>query len=68
MVEAVPVARMAAGNGMTEMASLSAIGRPTRADEIASVIAFLCSGSASAMTGTDVLVDGGAVAAVTAPT
>jgi NAD(P)-dependent dehydrogenase (short-subunit alcohol dehydrogenase family) len=34
-------------------------------EEVAAVVAFLISPAASAMTGTDVLVDGGAVAAFT---
>ena len=38
------------------------IARLGRAEEIASVVAFLCSDGASYMTGSDVLVDGGAVA------
>ena len=44
------------------MVDASALGRAGRADEIASVIRFLCSDDASYITGTDVLVDGGSVA------
>jgi NAD(P)-dependent dehydrogenase (short-subunit alcohol dehydrogenase family) len=54
----------AAGNGTTEMAAASSLGRAGRAEEIAAVVAFLCSDLASYVTGTDVLVDGGTVAAV----
>ena len=42
----------------------SALARAGRADEIASVVGFLCSDGASYITGTDVLVDGGSVAAL----
>ena len=55
-------AEMAANNGTTEMAHAGALGRGARPEEIASVIAFLCSDSASYITGTDLLVDGGTVA------
>ena len=55
---------MVQGNGTTEMAEASCLGRAGRATEIAAVIAFLCSEGASYVTGTDVLVDGGTVAAV----
>jgi len=57
-------AEMASGNGTTEMAEASALGRPARAEELASAIAFLCSPAASYITGTDLLVDGGTVAAI----
>lgn len=48
---------------MAELVSASALGRMIDADEIAAVVEFLVSDAASAMTGTDVLVDGGTVAA-----
>jgi NAD(P)-dependent dehydrogenase (short-subunit alcohol dehydrogenase family) len=50
--------------GTLAIVEASALGRPGRADEIASVIKFLCSDEASYITGTDVLVDGGSVAAL----
>jgi NAD(P)-dependent dehydrogenase (short-subunit alcohol dehydrogenase family) len=43
------------------------VGRMGTADEVAAVVAFLVSGEASFMTGSDVLVDGGVVA-MTSPT
>jgi NAD(P)-dependent dehydrogenase (short-subunit alcohol dehydrogenase family) len=46
------------------MIGLSSVGRPGRADEIASVIAFLVSDSAAYITGTDILVDGGVIAGI----
>ena len=51
-------------SGAAELASGSALGRLGRPEELAAVIAFLCSDQASYMTGTDILVDGGAVAAL----
>ena len=55
---------MAAGNGSLELVSASAIGRPGQPDELAAVIAFVCSDAARFVTGVDLLVDGGAVAAL----
>lgn len=51
-------------NGTREISELAALGRPGTAAEVAAVIDFLCSTAASFITGTDVLVDGGAVAAL----
>jgi NAD(P)-dependent dehydrogenase (short-subunit alcohol dehydrogenase family) len=49
---------------MAGMVASSALARMGRAEEVAAVAAFLVSGAASFMTGTDVLVDGGALAAL----
>jgi len=48
--------------GTSEMANGCALGRLGRVEEVAAVIGFLCSEQASYLTGTDILVDGGAVA------
>jgi NAD(P)-dependent dehydrogenase (short-subunit alcohol dehydrogenase family) len=49
---------------MAQMVESSALGRMGRAGEVAAVAAFLVSEAASFMTGTDVLVDGGELAAL----
>ena len=49
---------------MAQMVESSALGRMGRAEEVAAIAAFLASDAASFMTGTDVLVDGGATAAL----
>ena len=53
-------AEMARHPIMKDMIAHSPLGRPARAEEVGAVAAFLCSDGASFMTGTDILVDGGA--------
>jgi meso-butanediol dehydrogenase/(S,S)-butanediol dehydrogenase/diacetyl reductase len=47
-----------------ELAALAPLGRLLRAEEIASVVAFLCSDDASAVTGAAIVVDGGLTASL----
>ncbi len=53
-----------AGPEMDKMISVTPLGRPGQADEIASVVAFLASRAASYISGTDILVDGGTGAGI----
>ena len=52
------------GDGMRAMIAMSALKRLGTPDDIAAVIEFLVSPAASLITGTDILVDGGIVAAI----
>jgi NAD(P)-dependent dehydrogenase (short-subunit alcohol dehydrogenase family) len=52
------------GDGMRAMIAMSALERLGAPDEIAATVEFLASPAASLITGTDILVDGGIVAAI----
>lgn len=55
------------GEGMRAMVAMSGTGRLGTPDDIAAAVEFLGSERASFITGTDLLVDGGVVAAVRTP-
>ena len=52
------------GDVMRDMIKMSSTQRIGTADDIAAVVEFLCSPGASFITGTDILVDGGVIAAL----
>ncbi|MCU1387212.1 MAG: pldh-t 3 [Ilumatobacteraceae bacterium] len=52
------------GSGAADVAKLAVLGRTGVAEDIARVVAFLCSSDAAFITGTDILVDGGVIAAL----
>ncbi len=54
------------GEGMRAMVAMSATGRLGTPDDIAAAVAFLLGPDASFITGTDLLVDGGVIAAIKA--
>jgi NAD(P)-dependent dehydrogenase (short-subunit alcohol dehydrogenase family) len=64
-----PMGRLEAANEpvMAEMVKASALAREGRPEEVAAVAVFLTSEAASFVTGTDVLVDGGVIAAQRSP-
>jgi NAD(P)-dependent dehydrogenase (short-subunit alcohol dehydrogenase family) len=55
-----------AGEGYQRMIRASAAGRVGTPDEIGAVAAFLLGRDASFITGTDLLIDGGVIAAIAA--